>query len=77
MINRNGNGLVNLTSNDAVNLMPTWSSDNTIYFVSDRDGSDNIWSLAASKAIYAATGEMPGGDKGTAITNVPDDNSGG
>ena len=77
MINRNGSGLVNLTSNDAVNLMPTWSNDNTIYFVSDRDGMDNIWSLAASKAIYAATGEMPGGDNGTAITNVPDDGGGG
>ncbi|MBN4052668.1 PD40 domain-containing protein [Roseiflexus sp. AH-315-K22] len=77
MINRSGSGLVNLTSNDAVNLMPTWASDNTIYFVSDRDGLDNIWSLAASKAIYAATGEMPGGETGTAITTVPETGDGG
>ncbi len=76
MISTNGSGLVNLTSNDVINLMPVWSSDNRIYFVSDLGGVDNIWTLRADQALLAATGEMPGGDNGTAITSAPSDDDG-
>ncbi len=54
-----GSGRVNLTTGRSVNLMPKWSSDGRIYFVSDRGGIDNIWSVGTDKAIMAATGKMP------------------
>lgn len=54
-----GGSRVALTAGDAIDLMPTWGPDNRIYFVSDRSGSDNIWSLDLSPAILAATGQSP------------------
>lgn len=54
-----GGARVALTSGDAVDLMPTWGPDNRIFFVSDRSGSDNIWSMDLSPAILAITGSEP------------------
>lgn len=54
-----GGSRVALTSGEAVDLMPTWGPDNRIYFVSDRSGADNIWSMDLSAAILAATGSEP------------------
>ena len=54
MTNIDGTGSTNLTADDAINLMPTWGSDNAVYFISNRSGTDNIWSLGASKAVIAA-----------------------
>ncbi|MCH8270151.1 MAG: PD40 domain-containing protein [Planctomycetes bacterium] len=76
MISTNGSGLVNLTSNDVINLMPVWSSDNRIYFVSDRGGVDNIWTLRADQAVLAASGDAPAGDDGAVITSAPSDDDG-
>jgi len=60
-----GGARVNLTAGQFVNLMPTWGTDNRIYFVSNRDGADNIWSMGTSKAIAAITGSTPGNTRGT------------
>jgi TolB protein len=49
-----GSGRVNLTGGKFSNLMPTWGSDGRIYFVSDRNGMDQVWSIGASKALAAA-----------------------
>ena len=54
MTNIDGTGDTNLTADDAVNLMPTWGADNTVFFISNRSGTDNIWSLGANKAVIAA-----------------------
>lgn len=54
IINADGSGRANLTGGRFVNLMPSWSADGRIYFISDRGGRDNIWSLIPEKAIYAA-----------------------
>ncbi|RNC81082.1 MAG: hypothetical protein ED559_04585 [Phycisphaera sp.] len=54
MTNIDGTGETNLTADDAVNLMPTWGEQNTIFFISNRSGTDNIWSLGANKAVIAA-----------------------
>lgn len=54
-----GGSRVALTSGDAIDLMPAWGPDNRIYFISDRSGSDNIWSMDLSPAILAATGAEP------------------
>ncbi len=63
-----GSGRVNLTGGKFSNLMPTWGSDGRIYFVSDRNGSDQVWSIGASKAL-AAAGANAG--KNTASHSVP------
>lgn len=52
----NGAGRVNLTAGRFVNLMPAWGPDGRIYFVSDRAGIENIWSIGTEKAILAASG---------------------
>jgi hypothetical protein len=39
--------------------MPTWGPNNTIFFVSDRSGVDNIWSIGPEQAIRAAGRQMP------------------
>ncbi|MEM9063901.1 MAG: hypothetical protein AAGB51_00260 [Planctomycetota bacterium] len=59
MVNSQGAGLVTLTSGNSVDLMPTWGPTNDIFFVSNRGGSDTLWALDASQAVFAATGEYP------------------
>lgn len=56
MVDAFGNGKVQLTSASTMNLMPFWGSDSRIYFVSDRSGVPNIWSIGTEQAIVAATG---------------------
>lgn len=59
MIGADGTGKVNLVGGGGASLMPTWSHDGTIFFVSNRGGSENIWSLNSAGAIKAARGPMP------------------
>lgn len=54
MLNVDGTGETNLTADDAVNLMPVWGAQNEIFFISDRSGTDNIWSVAGGQAVLAA-----------------------
>lgn len=54
MTNIDGTGSTNLTADDAINLMPAWGENNAVFFISNRSGTDNIWSLGASKAVIAA-----------------------
>lgn len=74
MVAQDGTALVELTDDNAVNLMPAWGPNNQIFYISDRGGVDNIWSMSANSAILAATGIDPtlGGDEGQAFTSVPD-----
>lgn len=57
-MNIDGSGLTNLTADDAVNLMPAWgrspSGSDSVYFVSDREGTNSIWALNVRDAILAA-----------------------
>jgi TolB protein len=71
MTNIDGSGRVNLTSGKFMNLMPSWSKDGRIYYVSNRSGMTNIWSMGTEKAIYAATG-TPSGHVKSEMANVPD-----
>lgn len=63
MINVDGTGKVRLTSGSSSALMPTWSSDNRLFFVSDRSGTENVWSLDMARPVLAATGSAPQGHK--------------
>lgn len=49
-----GSGRANLTGGRNVNLMPAWGPDNVVFFVTDRSGSDNIWSTSSNQAMFAA-----------------------
>ena len=68
-----GSQKVVLTSGPFMNLMPTWSTDGRIYFVSDRTGVPNIWSIGTDKAITAATGHAPTKGPATEVTSVPEE----
>ena len=59
-----------LTNGQHSNLSPTWGGDGRIYFVSDRSGSDNIWSLTPRHAIQAASIGKPAGNTGLADVNT-------
>lgn len=54
-----GSGRANLTGGRNVNLMPTWGPDNTVFFVTDRSGADNIWATSSKQAIFAAGSPSP------------------
>lgn len=89
MCSLDGSGRVNLTTGRSVNLMPAWGADSRIYFVSDRGGTENVWSIGTEKAILAATGGnarpthgMPATEtagahegEGGALTTVPEGNT--
>lgn len=49
-----GSTRINMTVGTFTNLMPTWASDGKLYFVSDRGGVDNIWSVGTDKALAGA-----------------------
>ncbi len=61
-----------LTNGQHSNLSPTWGGDGRIYFVSDRSGSDNIWSLTPRHAIQAASIGQPITNTGIAGADADD-----
>ena len=62
VVNLDGTNKTNLTNGKFLNLYPVWSSDGTVYFLSDRSGTDNIWAVATGRTIDLA---VPG-DSGLA-----------
>ncbi len=69
IIDIDGGARANLTNGLFVNLMPTWGQDNAIFFVSDRSGKDNLWSIDPSHAIVAAGDPAP---RSSDLANVQD-----
>jgi len=67
-----GGGRANLTGGRYVNLMPAWGPGNRIFFISDRGGRDNIWSLIPNRAIIAAQGPGAADNLANAPTNDED-----
>jgi Tol biopolymer transport system component len=61
MADLNGNTRISLTSGHAVNLMPAWGPGNQLFFVSDRGGNDNIWTMDTTKVVALAMTNMHGG----------------
>lgn len=60
MISAEGEGRVRLTANSGVSLSPAWAGNNRLFFVSNRAGADNIWSLDITPALRAAQATRPG-----------------
>ncbi len=57
-----GRGTVELTRGNAIDMMPAWSVTGRVFFVSNRSGVENLWSLDIAPAILAATGVDPWND---------------
>jgi len=53
-----GTGRHRLTDGKGVNTSPFWAADNRIYFISNRGGTDCIWSVSAGAKNYS-TAAMP------------------
>jgi TolB protein len=51
IVNLDGSGRTNLTNGRHANYQPVWSGDGRIYFVSNRTGVDNIWSVTTARAM--------------------------
>ena len=71
MISADGEGKVRLTGGDSLSISPTWASNNRLYFVSDRSGSDNIWSLDLSPAVKSAQAMLRPGQETRPIATTP------
>lgn len=60
MMGVDGAGKVRLTDGESIDLMPSWSRNNEIFFVSNMGGQEHLWSMELSPAIRAASVQMPG-----------------
>lgn len=58
MASADGSGRQRLTDGTSNNLAPVWAVDNRVYFVSDRSGHENIWSVHVD-ATKTATASGP------------------
>lgn len=68
MVDASGNNRVALTGGRFINLMPAWGPQNKLYFVSDRGGADNIWSMDTAKVVQLAAINSGGN---TAVAGTP------
>lgn len=57
IIGADGTGKVAVAAGGAC-LMPDWGFANRLYFVSNRGGPENLWSLDIAQAMLAATGDV-------------------
>ncbi|MEM9414087.1 MAG: DPP IV N-terminal domain-containing protein [Planctomycetota bacterium] len=59
LVGADGSGRTRLTPGRYANLQPTWSADNTVYFVSNRGRADveNIWAIDGSDALRLVLGQ--------------------
>jgi Tol biopolymer transport system component len=71
MVSTEGTGKIKLTDGDTIDLMPVWGRNNDIFFVSNMDGQDHLWSMELSPAIRAASVTMP--DIANSFATVPTD----
>jgi Tol biopolymer transport system component len=56
IVGADGSGRVKLTAGQYASLLPTWATDGSIYFVSNRgeDAMENIWALKPGAALQLA-----------------------
>ena len=62
LVNADGTGRRRLTDGAGTNLAPCWGVDNRVFFVSNRGGHENIWSVraGAGSAVLAKDNAAPG-----------------
>ncbi len=59
MVSVDGTNKVKLTDGSSVDLMPAWGRNNDIFFVSNMDGQDHLWSMELSQAVRSASLRNP------------------
>jgi TolB protein len=69
MMSVDGGGKVKLTDGKSIDLMPTWSRNNEIFFVSNMGGQEHLWSMELSPALRAASVQLP--ELTSGFVNVP------
>lgn len=69
MMSVDGTGKVKLTDGRSIDLMPTWSRNNEIFFVSNMGGQEHLWSMELTPAIRAASVQIP--DMNTTFVTAP------
>jgi Tol biopolymer transport system component len=75
-VNLDGTNRQRLTDGNGVNLSPWWSTDNRVYFISDRGGAECVWSVRADPLrdpVAAAAQKGPAPEKGAADVADPRD----
>ncbi len=75
VINVDGTGRTSLTSGKFRNMQPVWGADDRIYFVSNRGGVENLWSVALGEEHNGANPMAP--HRSGAVANVPTDTESG
>ncbi len=50
VVNVDGTGRTNLTSGQFANFQPAWAADGSVFFVSDRSGTDNVWAVQSGRS---------------------------
>ncbi len=58
MVHVEGDGKVRLTTGDGTALDPYWGAGNRLFFVSNRSGTDNIWSMDLGQAVRSASATL-------------------
>jgi TolB protein len=72
MADLNGGARVCLTSGKSVNLMPTWGPSNRLFFVSDREGKDNIWAMDMTQVVALAQANLRASTANAAAPHAPE-----
>jgi TolB protein len=70
MISGEGDGKVRLTDGTGLALSPVWGGNDRLFFVSDRSGKDNIWSLDLAPAVRSAQAAL-GAGQGPVTAHAP------
>jgi TolB protein len=65
-VNADGTNRRRLTDGNASNLQPFWTVDNRVYFISDRGGSECVWSVRADEGAKISTANT---DESDAVAN--------
>jgi TolB protein len=62
-----GSARVNLTTGATSDLSPSWSRDGRVFFVSRRNGREQVWALSSERAVAA----LPGNKLNTGLATGP------
>ncbi len=69
-INADGTGRQRLTDGAGSNVSPVWSTAQRIFFISDRGGVENVWSVRANPGAAGAVAAKPEAAKPTESAGV-------
>jgi len=58
LVGLDGTNKTNLTNGRFRNLFPVWSSTGTVFFLSDRSGTENIWAVATNRTLLNEPGPV-------------------